>query len=210
MTLKERIREKQILAGEILSENVIARELRMSRTPVREAVQKLVQEGLLVVLPSRGIMVAALTVGDVEEIYAIREFLEGLAARLAADRASQGSLERLHEILASIKAAVDARNSEEYHRLDKAFHEEIARAAANQRLARLLENMRVADVLQQFNASALVRQARLESSLAEHRVVLAAISGRDPDAAEKAMRAHAQSAVRDVLLGAFRANGGSE
>jgi len=69
--------------------------------------------------------------------------------------------------------------------------------------------MRVADVLQQFNAPALVRQARLESSLAEHRLVLAAISGRDPDAAEKAMRDHAQSAVRDVLLGAFRATGGS-
>ena len=205
--LRQRIRDKLILPGEFLSENVIARELGMSRTPVREAVQRLVQEGLFIVLPSRGFMVASLTVKDVEEIYAIRESLEGLSARLAAGRAAPEGVKRLKERLDEIASVVAARDFERYYRLDSEFHEEIAILAGSQRLIRLLENMRSADVLRQLNPSMLDRQTRLERSLEEHRVVVAAIVARDPDGAENAMRSHAQSAVRDVVLGAFGMDG---
>lgn len=203
--LKQQIQSNGILPGELLSETGLAREFGMSRTPVREAVQKLGQEGLLVVLPSRGIMVASLTVTDIEEIYAIREVLEGLAARIAAARVSAAGVTRLKELLSRTQSAVEAGDSRQYQAADHEFHAAIAAMAGNRRLARLLENMRAADVLQQFNSSALARQAWLERSLEQHRTIIDAIESGDSDGAQARMSGHAKSAVRAALLGAFGA-----
>lgn len=197
-TLRLRLRQRAYAPGQFLSESMLATELGVSRTPVREAVQRLAQEGVVTVIPKRGIMVAALTLDAVEEVYALREVLEGLAARLCAVRAaSAGIVERLEAILARTAEAPD--DIDVLTALDHEFHAEIANGAANGRLASLLENMRDADLLQQYGLRDAPHRARYRvASLNEHRAVVDAIDAREADEAEAAMREHCRSAARFV------------
>jgi len=202
-TLKARLRENEYLPGQFLSENLLAKEFGMSRTPVREAVQRLAREGLLNVFPKRGIMISALSIDDVEEVYAIREALEGCAAGIVAARADRDDVARLQEILERVTNA--SPDVVELIELDHAFHAEIARQTSNRRLQSLLANMRDADLLQQYGRRDKLQQARYRTmSVDEHSAVVEAIAAGDPVAAEERMREHCRSAARflaQYLLG---------
>jgi DNA-binding GntR family transcriptional regulator len=204
--LRELLRTRQYLPGDIVSEQGLAREFGMSRTPVREAVRRLAQEGLLRVIPNRGVLVASLSVEDVEEIYAIREVLEGLASRLAAARISKAGITRLEEILNAAQQGAIAGDVDVLTELDHDFHAEIARQSRNERLQAALTNMRDADVLQQYGRRDALHRGRYESSLSEHREVFEAITRHDSGAAEAAMRDHCRSTARfiaDYVFGAL-------
>jgi DNA-binding GntR family transcriptional regulator len=205
VVLRERIRKRELLPGDVLSENLLSREFSVSRTPIREAVQRLVQEGLLSVLPNRGIFVASLSISDVEEIYSIREVLEGLACSLAATRVSEAEVSRLDEIVRSAEAADAAGDIDQLTELDHQFHGGIAQASANTRLEAQLANMREADVLQQYGRHDERHRRRHEIPISEHRKVLEALRARDPEAAEHAIREHCRSAARFIAEYAFGA-----
>jgi DNA-binding GntR family transcriptional regulator len=203
-TMKARLRRREYQPGQFLSESLLAKELDMSRTPVREAVQRLAQEGVLNVIPKRGIMVSTLSLDDVEEVYAIREVLEGLAAGISAARAGDEDVTRLRAILERTVNAPD--DVEQLTELDHEFHAEIARQSSNGRLQSLLANMRDADLLQQYGRRDKVHRARYRTtSLAEHSAVVEAIAARTPLAAEERMREHCRSAARflaEYIVGA--------
>ena len=197
-TLKARLRRREYLPGQFLSENLLAKELGMSRTPVREAVQRLAQEGVLNVIPKRGILVSTLSFDDIEEVYAIREVLEGLAAGMSAAHASDEDVARLRGILERTMDAPE--DVEQLTELDHEFHAEIARHSANGRLQSLLANMRDADLLQQYGRRDRMHRARYRTtSLAEHRAVIDAIAARNPVEAEERMREHCRSAARFLV-----------
>jgi DNA-binding GntR family transcriptional regulator len=196
--IRERLHNRQYLPGDLLSEASLARQFGMSRTPVREAVRRLAQEGLLNVLPKRGIVVASFSVDDIEQIYAIREVLEGLASRLAAARISEQGVARLKQIIAAAETAAEAGDVDTLMKLDHDFHAEIARHAHNRRLQLQLANMRDADVLQQYGRRDALHRDRYQLSLSEHGAIADAIAERDPAAAEAAMRDHCRSAARFV------------
>lgn len=202
-TMKARLRRREYLPGQFLSENLLAKELGVSRTPVREAVQRLAQEGVLNVIPKRGIIVTTLSLDDIKEIYAIREVLEGLAAGISAGRAGDEDVARLQGILERTMNAPD--DVEELTELDHEFHAEIARQSSNGRLQSLLANMRDADLLQQYGRRDKMHRARYRTtSLAEHRAVVEAIADRNPAAAGERMRDHCRSAasfVAQYILG---------
>src|SRR5919106_1574230 len=105
--LREQVRRRQIVPGQMLSEARLAQELGMSRTPAREAISRLVHEGLLRVLPKRGVMVRTLTAKDIEELYTVREHLETLAARLAAPRILDDGLASPRRILQQAQAELE-------------------------------------------------------------------------------------------------------
>lgn len=189
-----------ILAGDIapgsrLSVPELARQLGVSRSPVREAVLLLVGEGLAVEQSRRGVEVARLELADVLELYELRTSLESLAARHAAERMTSTDLAALRGVLDAQGAAAvgDARS---FRELDHRFHEIVSRTCGNARLARhaalLAREMRLAGPL-------LVGAPwHLRQSHEEHRTIERALRQRDGPAAENAMRAHLSRVSQSV------------
>lgn len=189
--VREQLRSA-ILAGELapgtrLSVPELARQLQVSRSPVREAVLLLVGEGLAVEHSRRGVEVVRLDVAGLLELYDLRAAVESLAARLAAERMGGTDLAALRGVLDAQGAAAvgDARS---FRELDARFHQIIVQTCGNTRLARhaelLAREMRLAGPL------LLNTPAHLRLSHEEHRTVEHALRQRDGPAAEAAMRGH--------------------
>lgn len=197
--VRERLRAA-ILAGELapgtrLSVPELARHLQVSRSPVREAVLRLVAEGLAVEYSRRGVEVARLALADLLELYEVRGALESVAAGLAAERMTGPDLAALRGVLDAQGAAatLDPRG---FCELGVRFHEIIVQTCGNARLARhaeqLAREMRLAAPLM------LETPAHLRRSHEEHRAIEHALRQRDGPAAEAAMRAHLTRVARAV------------
>jgi DNA-binding GntR family transcriptional regulator len=206
--LREGVRRRQILPGYLLSEGRLAQQLGMSRTPVREAITRLVHEGLLEVLPKRGVMVRTLTAKDIEELYTVREHLETLAARLAAPRITKDGLASLRQTLQEAGAELEgAGNFERLSTLDMDFHSEIWRQSGNGRLEGLLRNLGHAAVLDPWRVYITALPDAFKRSVSQHTRILEALEARDAQGAEDAMRQHARSYWKSLLEFVF---GGKE
>ncbi len=116
--------------GEALQETTLARRLGASRTPVREALRRLQGEGLVDVAPSKGLIVSQVSVQDVENAYFIIEALEGLSARLAAERKESDAMARFLEVMTRFEAATPL-DLDDWIRIDSAFHDAIRHMARN-------------------------------------------------------------------------------
>jgi DNA-binding GntR family transcriptional regulator len=195
-SLRAAILSGALRAGEPLSVPELARRLKVSRSPVREAVLGLVGQGLAVEQPRRGVVVATVEPQDLLAIHEIREFLEAGAARLCAARIDAAGIETLQRIMIEQDAAVRANAAAGYFETNAALHREIARHAGNARLAHIL------DTLENQMRLALHRIATDPAHMAagrdEHGRVVAAIAARDPDGAERAMRTHIAATIARI------------
>jgi DNA-binding GntR family transcriptional regulator len=190
-TLRDAIWDGRIARGVRIREEEIARNLGVSRTPVREALQRLQQRGLLVVGAGRGLVVAELSHLQVVELYAMREILEGSAARFAAQHASDTEIEILHRLQRELRQVKT--DAMALVMLNRQFHQAIYHAAHNQYLMQALESLH--DSLALLNHTTFRMPKRKESD-EEHRKIVLAIEKRDPDQAEQAARAHIRNAQR--------------
>jgi DNA-binding GntR family transcriptional regulator len=177
--IKTRILEGGLLPGEALSESEWAEALGISRTPVREAIQLLAQEGLVEVFPKRGTLVARLSVRDVRESFELRQAIEGFAARLAAER-------RTDEQIAAMRLALEAPRGDGYDRgVD--FHTVLVMASDNPHLEQAFSSAEGRIELASRLASSAASHHASDST---HEAILAAIEAGDGDAAEATMRRH--------------------
>lgn len=183
--------------GERLSELALSEKLGISRSPIREALQRLAKEGLVDLVAHRGAFVARLNPARIRALFELREVLEGLAARLAAVRAQVSELSQLQEVLDLAKEALE-RNSESSYPTDFDFHRQVALLSRNDLLQDELEEIHAQLELARKRSGA--HPARARSAYAEHLAVFTAIRDRDPDAAEQAMRLHVRSAWTSVQL----------
>jgi len=190
-TLRDAIWDGRIARGVRIREEEIARNLGVSRTPVRAALQRLQQRGLLVVGAGRGLVVAELTHLQVVELYGMREILEGSAARFAARHASDSEIEMLHRLQRELRQVKT--DAMALVMLNRRFHQAIYHAAHNQYLMQALESLH--DSLALLNHTTFRMPKRKESD-EEHRKIVLAIERRDPDQAEQAARAHIRNAQR--------------
>jgi DNA-binding GntR family transcriptional regulator len=191
-SLRDAIWDGRIAAGERIREEEIARNLGVSRTPVREALQRLQQRGLLAFGAGRGLTVAQLTPHQVMQLYAMREILEGSAARFAAQHATETDVAILYRLQKELaNAEPDAML---LVTLNRRFHQAIYEAAHNQYLLQTL-NMLHDSLALLHNTTFRVPNRRSESD-EEHRRIVAAIERRDPDQAERAAREHIRAAQR--------------
>ncbi|RDI95230.1 GntR family transcriptional regulator [Meiothermus sp. QL-1] len=190
--LRQAILERKIAPGQKLVVRVLAEELGLSPTPVKEALSALEREGLVVAVPHRGYFVLEPSLEDVREIYDLREVLEGLAARLAVEKQSKALLRRLERLFHKQTQAAEAGALETYADLDLAFHRTLWEAAGSKRLLATAETM-VGQIRLLISSSATV-PGRLPQSRAEHQAILEAVRSKDPEAAEAAMRAHVRNA----------------
>ena len=193
--IREAIRAGRYGPGERIREAEVAAWLQVSRTPVREALRRLETEGLLTFESWRGVVVADLDRQQVGELYAMREVLEGAAARLAARHIDDCEIECLELLLERAEAA--AEDPEALAAINRQLHETIYSAAHNRYLTQTLEQLRNALALLRGTTFAL--PGRAETAAAEHRAIVKAIRERAPEAAEAAARAHIAAAQRARL-----------
>ncbi|MGN2639268.1 GntR family transcriptional regulator [Nocardia takedensis] len=137
-TLKRRIIEVELRPGARLVERDLAAELAVSRIPLREALRMLATEGLVLLVPSKGALVATFSPADVRDLFDIREVLESLAARLAAERATPETLAPLGDRMAEARAATEAGDLPRIAAANAAFHAEIIAMAGNPLLSTVM------------------------------------------------------------------------
>ncbi len=192
--IREAIQRGRYRPGQRLRETEIAAWLEVSRTPVREALRRLEAEGLLASEPWRGVVVTELDRRQVMELYAMRAILEGAAARLAARHIGEAEIDLLGALLARAGTEGEA---ETLAAGNRAFHQAIYTAAHNRYLLRTLNAL--GDALGLLQGTTYSLAGRAEAAQEEHAAILAGIKNRDPDAAERAARAHIQAAERARL-----------
>ena len=196
-TVREHIRrgiaDGRWLPGSRLVERDLADEFRVSRVPVREALQMLEREGFVELLPRRGAVVRMLTPEVVSDLFDIRQALEVLAARCAAERIDDAGLERLHGVLLEGRQALEAGDQAWRGSANTAFHETVLDLAGNQSLRDLLEPL-------SGRLTWLFRQTRDHARVqAEHEQLYAALSARDAELAVAVALAHVRASRHMVL-----------
>jgi DNA-binding GntR family transcriptional regulator len=197
--LRHGIVHGDLAPGERLRSDALANELKVSRTPVREALRKLEAEGLAAHAGAR-LIVRAFTEQDLTELFYVREALEGMAARLAAENATPSEIEDIRALLEDMDVVRKRGDVGALRRLTGEFHQLIGRASHNSRLAQSLRSL--LDHVRQVQSSTLYAEGRPAEALKEHRSLLAAIATRDGDRAEKLAREHRRKTLelRKVML----------
>jgi DNA-binding GntR family transcriptional regulator len=185
---REGLRTGSFRPGQRLLETELAEQLGMSRTPVREAIRRLQSEGLIAHLPARGLCVAAYDPAQVDELYVMREALEGTAARLAAQHAGRPEIALLQRLLEQERDLTGEAAADHNRRFHRALHQ----AAHNRYLLRSLSA--ISDALLLLGPTTLEVPVRAAAARAEHARIVAAIAARDATAAEAAARAHIAAA----------------
>lgn len=198
----ERIRDMiltmQLRPGQLLTEGELEEHLGLGRMPVREALQRLAQEDLVTIVPRKGSFVIPVQLDDLQKIFELRLTLEGLSARLAAERITDAELARLEELIERSRHVNEG--TQAHVRVDRAFHLGVALATRNDYLVRAVERaLNLALRLLYLSGS---RMAKVGEILPEYRSILDALQRRDPEAACRAMQAHIEefrSKVRHAI-----------
>jgi len=182
---------------ERISENKVAADFGLSRTPVREALQRLEVEGLIQVVPKRGSFVSRPTVEDILEIYQIRTPLEATCARVAAERIEEDQLALLERLVKTEQARDQARTTDRSLRAAAQFHAVIYACSRNQRMANLLMEMQ--NQVHRVRVLWPSTAARLTDTWVEHARIIDALRARDGAEAERLMIEHMDRARLSTL-----------
>lgn len=197
------ILEGKVRPGEWLRQERIAQEIGASQMPVREALKRLAAEGLVEHVPYRGVRVVALTVEDVEDLYACRVFIEGMAARYAAINIQPEELHELEDLHRRMVAFTTPAQLPEYRELNRRFHSLIFNASRRSYLIRTLGQLWAAFPTMLWSniphAATASAPGRDEADEREHEAIVRALAAHDPDAAERVMREHIGAAGRALL-----------
>ena len=200
--IRERITTIELEPGSVINEQDLAEELEMGLAPVREALKLLAHDNLVVITPRHGLYVADVNAPDLEQLSELRLSLEGLSARLAAQRATDDDLVIL-EALRQEQAATSPQDSKRLFDVDHKFHQAVAQAAHNKYLADSLE--RLFGLSQRLWYLALPKLGFLPGAVEKHLDLVQAIKNGDGDEAERIMRAHVgefYAQVREILADA--------
>ncbi|MYZ46251.1 GntR family transcriptional regulator [Propylenella binzhouense] len=198
-TIVERL-EGAIISGELppgerFSEQGLAKIMGVSRNPLREAIRRLEGRKLIERIPNIGVRVAALSPRDLYDLLVVREALEGMACRLAAERMEDAEVEALEVMLARHRSQEGIRKGRGYYQeaKDFDFHFRIIRASRNERLVAMLCGD-LYDLLRVYRYKSSTMKGRAGQALEEHERIVAALKARDPAAAEASMREHLRNA----------------
>ena len=195
--LRDAIAGGRYAPGDQVTEQGLAEELRVSRGPVREALQRLMQEGLLVGEPNRSVVVRSLSDADVADLYLARLAVEREAALVLAARATPGALAPLDALVGRLAVAVQRRRWTEAAALDSAFHAALVTASGSPRLTRMFATLQVET---RFCLTVL-RSAHppREDLAADHESVLAAIRSGDAARIGAVLQEHMETAVATLV-----------
>ncbi len=186
--LKEKIVTLEFSPASLLNEAQLMTELNLGRTPIREALQRLAFENLVIILPRRGTIVADLNLSDIQKIFEVRVELETKVARLAAKRARPDQIADMEALFSRADEIIRLGDHHQLIRLDYEAHRLLAQAAQNEFLEEILEQL-YTHVLRLWYVS-LHKVGRLPEAIEEHRHIIAAVKTGDEDKAAEIMRDH--------------------
>jgi GntR family transcriptional regulator, rspAB operon transcriptional repressor len=194
--LRAQLVSMQRLPGEVISEAEIALSYGVSRTPVREAILKLADEGLLEIFPQSGIFVSRIPIAALPEAIIVRKALEATTAQLAAERAPASQILVLHAILESQREANSAGAADAFHRADELFHATIAEIAGYPGIWTLIQQVKIH--VDRYRRLTLPQQGRIARVIVEHEAILSAIEAHDPSGSRIAMESHLDSLFGNI------------
>ena len=197
LTLEEEILSGELKKGETLTETSLSARLGVSRTPLRSALQRLAEEGLIEMKPNRGAVVIGIGTEELIDIYKIRMRLEGLASAEATRRISDEDKQRLREAVELSEFYITKKDAEHLKELDSEFHNVIYKASGNRLLCKTLSELH--RNIQFYRKKSLAVADRLEKSVTEHREILSAIERGDAEAADRLTEAHIAAALDNLL-----------
>ncbi len=201
--IREAIMDGRLEPGQRLKEEELARELGISRTPVREALLILQTDGLVEAHPNRGATVRSYDLDDLGDLYMLRAALEGVAARLAAERATPRELAKLRRSCDRFDSVAGAGSLKEIVRENLVFHDAILDIAGNDRIAQLVRG--VTELPLVYKSYLWYSPNQKLVSAHYYRQILHALEARNPERAESVMKQHVFEA-RDVLVAQVRAS----
>ena len=184
--LRQRIFRRELAPGSWIDELRLAEEYGISRTPLREALKVLAAEGLVTMKMRRGAYVTEVSDTDLADVYHLLGLLESDAAAVVATRATDTQLQQLKDLHAQLESALGDRAA--FFQINEQFHTQLLTVANNRWRDQMVADLRKVMKLARHNS--LLKQGRMEESLAEHRAILKALCARNAKAASAAMLAH--------------------
>lgn len=196
--IKDAIKHAALKPGEPLSETRLSRLLGISRTPVREALHQLVQEGLVETAPGQTVTVASRSIQDVLDVVHIRSLLEPELVRLAAESISNSQIESLENVILKLEEAAQTHDLAGWAKVDVVFHDILKEACPNKLLGQTVVQLKNR-VHQVANIDTHTNPERLIACTQEHRSIFDAIKIRDAQAAKQAMESHLSALTNSLL-----------
>lgn len=195
--IKQGIIAQEFPAGYLLNERKLAKELDVSRTPVREAIQMLEREGWVEVIPWRGAMVQPVIISDIEETFQLRMAIEPLIIDLILDKMGEEELQKIEEIWEEQARLAEAKEAEEFILRDQDFHLFLASLTKNRRLQLIMGQLR--DTHLRMGVEAIQQETRFEGTLEEHRAIIDALKAKQYLKARQAMLDHLLATQRSMI-----------
>lgn len=195
-TLRQAILRGELQPGERLLEIHLADKLGVSRTPIREAIRKLELEGLVLMIPRKGAVVAEITEKSLRDVLEVRRALEELAIKLACEKIIDEEIEELKVAAKEFESALKTGDVTVFAEADVKFHDIIYRTTDNQRLIQLLYNLR--EQMYRYRVEYLKRKDSHETLLAEHQHIIEMLANRDVEHAVEAVCKHVDNQVTAV------------
>ena len=195
-TLREAILKGDLRPGERLMELQLAAKLGVSRTPIREAIRMLEQEGLAVTIPRKGAEVARMTEKNMEDVLQIREALDELAVQVACDKMTDQQLENLTLAMKNFENAIQAGDLKKTAAYDVEFHDIIYESTDNPKLVTLLNNLR--EQIYRYRVEYLKEKENYPMLIKEHETIVAALKEKNKERVSDAMRCHIRNQAETV------------
>lgn len=200
-TLREAILKGDLKPGERLMEIQLASQLGVSRTPIREAIRMLEQEGLAVTMPRKGAEVAKMTLKGMEDVLEIRAALDELASQLACERMTEEQLLRLEDKKVIFEKSLKLGNVKAIAEADVSFHDVIYEATGNPKLVNMLNNLR--EQIYRYRVEYLKNADNYPKLIEEHEAIYQSLVKRNKEDARQAIGEHVENqaiAVKEVIV----------
>ena len=198
LTLEEAIITGEYNRGDALTEMSLCKKMGVSRTPVRSALHRLFEEGLIDVAPNRGAVVIGVSNDDLADTYKIRMRLEGLACAMAAERITDEERKQLEDTLELSEFYLKKNDVDKLKELDTDFHKIIYKASGNRMLCKILSELH--RNISSYRKMSLTVPGRLEKSITEHKMILAAINSKDAKKADELTSHHIENAMNNMMI----------
>ena len=183
--------------GTKLFEDKIAAQMGVSRTPVREAIQKLAAEGCIKIAPNQTLIVTEISLEDIKEVLQIRGVLEGLAARMAAKKINRREIEELEKIVTQMGLYVTKKHLTSYCKVDDEFHNLILNVCGNKWIINIRDNL--GNFIYRYRIRSLSIPGRLKHSLEEHRKIMESLKKHNSEDADRLSQIHMENTVINIL-----------
>lgn len=195
--LKTEIVKRYLKPGTKLLEVKIAKQMGVSRTPIREAIRELAAEGFVKIIPNQGVIVSIASIEGTQEVLQIRSVLEGLAARLATKVINGEEIKELEKYIEQMEYYANKDNALAFSKIDVEFHELILNICGNSRLIQIRKNL--SDQAHRYRIRSLSIPGRLKHSLKEHQEIVKALKRKDSEQAGRLSQKHIENVLKNIL-----------